>query len=178
MIAQQGQLGRCPRLAGIPPPEGPMMPPPYPPVTAAAPPVTAAPPVPAAPPVTATPPVTAAPPVTAVAATQATIPNPPQGGGGRPRAKSQPRKRDVAAAGVQGAALDTGGAGDSSGRSGRATSREPRTARSCSKKRHRSQSRRRDSHPTVPFPLQEHEGRLQALRLCMKRLENTDWPLR
>ena len=88
VIAQQGQLGRCPRLAGIPLPEGPMMPPPYPPVTAVAPPVTAAPPVPAAPPVMATPPVTAAlpvtaaPPVTAVASTQATIPNPPQGGGG------------------------------------------------------------------------------------------------
>ena len=57
VIAQQGQLGRCPRLAGIPPPEGPMMPPPYPPVTAA-------------------------PPVAAVASTQATIPNPPRGGGG------------------------------------------------------------------------------------------------
>ena len=52
VIAQQGQLGRCPRLTGIPPPEGPMTPPPYPPVTAAAPPVTAAPPVMAAPPVT------------------------------------------------------------------------------------------------------------------------------
>ena len=76
VIAQQGQLGRCPRLAGIPPPEGPMMPPPYPPVTAAAPPVTAAPAVPAPPPVTA------APPATAVASTQATVPNPPQGGGG------------------------------------------------------------------------------------------------
>ena len=36
VIAQQGQLGRCPRLAGVPPPQGPMMPPPYPPVTAAA----------------------------------------------------------------------------------------------------------------------------------------------
>ena len=170
VIAQQGQLGRCPRLAGIPPPEGPMMPPPYPPVTAAAPPVTAAPPVPAAPPVTAALPVTAAPPVTAalpvtaVASTQATVPNPPQGGGRRPRAKSQPRKRDATAAGVQGAARDTGGAGDSSGRSGRAAFREPRTAQSCSKKRRRSQSRRRDSRPTVPFPLQEHEGRLQALR--------------
>ena len=35
-IAQQGQLGRCPRLAGVPPPEGPMVPPPYPPVMAAA----------------------------------------------------------------------------------------------------------------------------------------------
>ena len=58
-----------------------------------------------------------------------------------------------------------GGAGDSSGRSGRATSREPRTARSCSKKHRRSQSRRRDSRLTVPFPLQEHEGRLQALRM-------------
>ena len=170
VIAQQGQLGRCPRLAGIPPPEGPMTPPPYPPVTAAAPPVPAAPPVmvalpvTAAPPVTAALPVTAAPPVTAVASTQATVPNPPQGGGGRPRAKSQPQKRDAAAAGVQGATRDTGGAGDSSGRSGRAASREPRTARSCSKKRRRSQSRRRDSRPTVPFPLQEHEGRLQALQ--------------
>ena len=146
VIAQQGQLGRCPRLAGIPPPEGPMTPPPYPPVTAAAPPVPAA-----------------APPVTVVASTQATVPYPPWGGGGRPQAKSQPRKRDAAAAGVQGAARDTGGAGDSSGRSGRAASREPRTTQSCSRKRHRSQSRRRDSRPTVPFPLQEHEGRLQAV---------------
>ena len=159
VIAQQGQLGRCPRLAGIPPPEGPMMPPPYPPVTAAAPPVMAAPPVLVAPPVTA------APPAMAVASTQATIPNPSQRGGGRPRAKSQPRKRDATAAGVQGAAWDTGGAGDSSCRSGRVTSREPRTARSCSKKRRRSQSRRRDSRPSVLFPLQEHEGRLQALRM-------------
>ena len=50
-IAQQGQLGRCPRLAGIPPPQGPMTPPPYPPVTAAA-------------------------------STQATVPDPPWGGGG------------------------------------------------------------------------------------------------
>ena len=57
VIAQQGQLGRCPRLTGIPPPQGPMMPPPYPPVTAAAPPVMVA------------------------ASTQATIPNPPRGGG-------------------------------------------------------------------------------------------------
>ena len=152
VIAQRGQLGRCPRLAGIPPPEGPMMPPPYPPVTAAAPPATAA---PAA---------LAALPVTAVASTQATVPKPPQGGGGRPRSKSQPRKRDATAAGVQGAARDTGGAGDSSGQSGRATSREPRTARSCSKKHHRSQSRRRDSQPTAPFPLQDQEGRLQALQ--------------
>ena len=47
----------------------------------------------------------------AVASTQATIPKPPQGGGGRPRSKSQPRKRDATAAGVQGAARDTGGAG-------------------------------------------------------------------
>ena len=133
VIAQQGQLGRCPRLAGIPLPQGPMTPPQYPPVTAAA-------------------------------STQATVPNPPQGGGGRPQAKSQPRKRDAAAAGVQGAARDTGGAGDSSARSGRAASREPRTTRSSSQKRRRSQSRRRDSHPTVPFPLQEHKGRLQAVR--------------
>ena len=50
-IAQQGQLGRCPRLAGVPPPQGPMTPPPYPPVTAAA-------------------------------STQATVPDPPWGGGG------------------------------------------------------------------------------------------------
>ena len=107
VIAQQGQLGRCPRLAGIPLPEGPMMPPPYPPVTAAALPVSAV-----------VPPVTAAPPVTAMASTQATVPNPPRGGGGRPQAESQPRKRDATAAGVQGAARDTGGAGDSSGQSG------------------------------------------------------------
>ena len=158
VIAQQGQLGRCPRLAGIPPPEGPMMPPPYPPVTAAAPPATAAPAALAAPPVTA------APPATAVASTQATIPKPPQGGGRRPRSKSQPRKRDAAAAGVQGATRDTGSAGDSSSRSGRATSQEPRMARSRSKKRRRSQSRKRDSWPTAPFPLQDQEGRLQALQ--------------
>ena len=49
------------------------------------------------------------------------------------------------------------------GKSGRAASREPCTTRSCSRKRRRSQSRRRDSHLTVPFPLQEHEGRLQAV---------------
>ena len=140
VIAQQGQLGRCPRLAGIPLPVGPMTPPPYPPVTAA-------------PPVMAAPPVTAAPPVMAVASTQATVPNPPQRGGRQPQVESQPRKRDAAAAGVQGTAWDTGGAEDSSSRSGRAASREPRTSRSCSKKRRRSQSRRRDSRPTVPFPL-------------------------
>ena len=35
-IAQQGQLGRCPRLAGVPPPQGPMTPPPYLPVMAVA----------------------------------------------------------------------------------------------------------------------------------------------
>ena len=160
VIAQQGQLGRCPRLASIPPPQGPMMPPPYPPVTAAAPPVTAA-----APPVMA-----AAPPVMAAASTQATIPNPPRGGGRRPQAESQPRKRDAAAAGVQGATQDMGGAGDSSGRSGRAASREPRTTWSSSRKRRRSQSRRRDSRPTVPFPLQEHEGRLWAVRTLFEEV--------
>ena len=37
-------------------------------------------------------------------------------------------------------------------------------ARSHSKKRRRSQSRKRDSRPTAPFPLQDHEGRLQALQ--------------
>ena len=36
VIAQQGQLGRCPRLTGVPVPQGPMTPPPYPLVTAAA----------------------------------------------------------------------------------------------------------------------------------------------
>ena len=81
VIAQRGELGRCPRLAGTPLPEGPMMPPSYPPVTAVASPATA---TPAAP---------AAPPATAVTSTQATAPKPPQGGGGRPRSKSQPRKR-------------------------------------------------------------------------------------
>ena len=149
VIAQRGELGRCPRLAGTPPPEGPMTPPPFPPVTAAALPASATP---------------AAPPATAVTSTQATAPKPPQGGGGRPRSKSQPQKRDTAAAGVQGAARDTGGAGDSSDRSGRAMSREPRTARSRSKKHCRSQSRKRDSRPMAPFPLQDREGRLQALQ--------------
>ena len=43
-------------------------------------------------------------------------------------------------------------------------SREPRTARSRSKKCRRSQSRKRDSRPTAPFPLQDREGRLQALQ--------------
>ena len=146
-IAQQGQLGRCPRLAGVPPPQGPMTPPPYPPVTAAA-------------------------------STQATVPDPPQGGGGRPRAESQPRKRDATTAGVQVAARSMGGAGDSSPRSGRGESREPRTMRSSSRKRRRSQSRRWDSRPTVPFPLQDHEGRLQAFGCCMKRPEKAGWPLR
>ena len=74
VIAQRGELGRCPRLAGTPPPEGPMMPPPFPPVTAAASPATATPALPAALPVTA------APPATAVTSTQATAPKPPQGG--------------------------------------------------------------------------------------------------
>ena len=133
VIAQQGQLGQCPHLASVPPPQGPMMPRPYPPVMAAA-------------------------------STQATIPDTPWGGGGRPRAESQPRKRDAATAGVQDTARSMGGAGDSSTRSGRGESREPRTTRSSSRKRHRSQSRRRDSGLTVPFPLQEHEGRLQAIR--------------
>ena len=152
VIAQQGQLGRCPCLAGIPPPQGSLMPPPYPPVTAAASPVTAV-----------APPVTVALPVMPVASTQATVLNSPQGGGGQPQAESQPRKRDATATGVQGAARDTGGTRDSSGWSGRAASREPRTTQSSSRKHRRSQSRRRDSRPTVPFPLQEHEGRLQAV---------------
>ena len=80
-------------------------------------------------------------------------------------------KRDAAAAGVQGATRDTGGAGDSSSRSGRVASREPRTSRSCSKKRRHSQSRRRDSRPTVPFPLQEQEGRLQAIQMLYAEAE-------
>ena len=86
VIAQQGQLGRCPRLAGIPLPEGPMMPPPYPPVTAAAPPVTAAPAVLAAPPATA------APPAMAVASTQATIPIPHREGAGDPEQSPSHKK--------------------------------------------------------------------------------------
>ena len=100
----------------------------------------------------------------AAASTQATVPDTPRGGGRRPRAKSQPRKRDAAAAGVQGTTQSAGGAGDSSTQSGRGESREPRTTRSSSRKRRGSQSRRRDSGPMVPFPLQEHEGRLQAIR--------------
>ena len=136
-IAQQGQLGRCPRLACVPPSEGPMAPPAYPPVTT-------------------------------VASTPATVLDPPQGGGGRPGAESQQRKRDTAAAGVQGAARDTGGAGDSSTRSGRGKSRERRTTWSSSRKCRRSQSRRRESRLTVPFPLQDNEGRLQAIGTLYK----------
>ena len=49
-IARQGQLGRCPCLTSVPPSQGPMMPPPYPPVMAAA-------------------------------STQATVMDPPRGGG-------------------------------------------------------------------------------------------------
>ena len=172
MIAQRGQLGRCPRLAGIPLPEGPMTPPPYPPVTAAALPATVALAVPAAPPVTA------APPATAVASTQATVPNPPQGGGGRPQAKSQPQKRDAAAAGVQGAARDTGGAGDSSGRSGRATSREPVRA---------GVAQRSVAGPSpgggIPgrrlrSPSRIRKADFRPSRRYMRRPENINWPLR
>ena len=75
VIAQRGELGRCPRLTGTPPPEGPMTPPPFLPVTAVASPATATPVAPAAPRVPA------APPATAVTSTQATAPKPPQGGG-------------------------------------------------------------------------------------------------
>ena len=78
VIAQRGELGRCPRLASTPPPEGPMMPPPFPPVTAVASPATVTPALPAALPVTA------APPVTAVTSTQATAPKPPRGGADDP----------------------------------------------------------------------------------------------
>ena len=172
VIAQRGELGRCPRLAGTPPPEGPMTPPPFPPVTAVASPATATPAAPAAPPVPA------APPATAVTSTQATTPKPPQGGGGRPQSKSQPRKRDAAAAGVQGAARDTGGAGDSSDRSGRATSREPRTVRSRSKKRRRSQSRKRDSRPTAPFPSRITKADFRPSKRYMRRPVNINWPLK
>ena len=59
VIAQQGQLGWCPRLTCVSVPQGPMTPPPYPPVMA-------------------------------TASTQATVPETPQGGGGRPGAESQP----------------------------------------------------------------------------------------
>ena len=129
VIAQQGQLGRCPRLAGIPLPQGPMTPPPYPPVMAAA------------------------PPVTAVASTQADNPKP-----------SPNHKKGMPLPQVSKAPPGPGGAGDSSAWSGRAASREPHTTRSSSRKRRRSQSRRRDSRPTVLFPLQEHKGQLQAVR--------------
>ena len=50
-------------------------------------------------------------------------------------------------------------------------SREPHTSWSCSKKHRRSQSRRGDSRPTVPFPLQEQEGRLQAIQLLYAEVE-------
>ena len=58
-----------------------------------------------------------------------------------------------------------GGARDSSPQSGRGESRVPHTTWSSSQKCRHSQSRRRDSRPTVPFPLQDHKGRLQAIRM-------------
>ena len=144
VIAQQGQLGRCPCLAGIPPPQGPMTPPPYPPVTAAA-------------------------------STQATVPNPPQGGGGQPQAESQPRKRDATAAGVQGTARDTGGARDSSARSGRAASREPRTTRSSSRKRRlRDLHEERDSlrnEIELLAHAQDNEQRRETKKTLKRRLD-------
>ena len=154
VIAQQGQLGRCPRLAGIPPPQGPMMPPPYPPVTAAA------------------------PPVTVVASTQATIPNPPRGGGGRPQAESQPRKRDAAAAGVQGAARDMG---------------MPETPPAGVAEQHLESPALHGApqgNVVVPSlgggiparrfcsPSRNTKVDFRPFRRCMKRLENTGWPLR
>ena len=172
VIAQWGQLGRCPRLTGIPPPEGPMMPPPYPPVTAAAPPATAAPTALAAPPVTA------APPATAVASTQATVPKPPQGGGGRPRSKSQPQKRDAAAAGVQGTARDTGGAGDSSGRSGRATSREPVRPGVAQRSVAGPSPGRGIRGRRLRSPSRIRKADFRPSKRYMKRPENINWPLR
>ena len=159
VIAQQGQLGRCPRLAGIPPPEGPMMPPPYPPVTAA-------------------PPVMAAPPVTAVASTQATIPNPSQAGGGRLRAESKPRKRDAAAAGVQGTPR---------------IREVPETPPVRVAEQHlenpalHGAAQRNVVVPSlgggIPIrrfrsPSRNKKADFRPFGRCMKRPENTDWPLR
>ena len=166
-----GELGRCPRLAGTPPPEGPMMPPPFPPVTAAASPATVTPAAPAAA-------STGGPASDSGDLHTGYRSKTPTGRGRTTPIKVSASKRDAAAAGVQGAARDTGGAGDSSDRSGRATSQEPRTARSRSKKRRRSQSRKRDSRPTAPFPLQDHKGRLQALQRYMRRPVNINWPLK
>ena len=140
-IAWQGQLGWCPRLTSVPPPQGPMTPPLYLPVTAPA-------------------------------STQATGMDPPRGGGGRSQAESQPRKRDAAVAGVQGAAWCMGGAGDSSTWSGRGESGGPRTTWSSSRKRRRSQSRRRDQ---MSLFLERNEGRHQeALQdLCNMPIAQT-----
>ena len=147
-----GQLGRCPRLAGIPPPEGPMTPPPYPPVTAVAPPVPVA-----------APPVTVAPSVMAVASTQATVPNPHGEEADDPK-QSPNHEKGTPLLQVSKAPPGIRGCRRLLRPECRVASREPRTARSCSRKHRHSQSRRRDSRPTVPFPLQEHEGRLQAIR--------------
>ena len=154
VIAQQGQLGRCPRLASIPPPQGPMTPPPYPPVMAAA------------------------PPVTAVASTQATIPNPPRGGGRRPQAESQPKKGTLlpqvskAPPGIRGVP-ETPLAGvaeqhpESPALHGAPQGNfvVPSLGGGIPTRRFRSPSRNTKAD-FRPF------GR------CMKRLENTGWPLR
>ena len=148
------------------------MPPPYPPVTAVALPATAAPAVPVAPPVTA------APPATAVTSTQATVPKPPQGGGRRPRSKSQPQKRDAAAAGVQGAARDTGGAGDSSGRSGRATSREPVRPGVAQRSVASPSPGRGIRGRRLRSPSRIMKADFRPSKRYMRRLADINWPLR
>ena len=134
-----------------------MTPPPFPPVTAAASPAMATPVPPA------TPPVPVAPPVTAVTSTQATAPKPPQEGADDPdqslsskkgrRCRRCPRRRP--------------GYGRCWGLlrpEWPSNISRARTTRSHSMKRRRSQSRKRESRPTAPFPLQDREGRLQALQ--------------
>ena len=171
VIAQRGQLGRCPRLAGIPPPEGPMTPPPYPPVTAAASSATR-------PGSTGSPASNCSPASDGGDLHTGYRSKTPTGRGQTTPIKVPALKKGCRCAGVQGAARDTGGAGDSSGRSGRATSREPRTARSRSKKRRRSQSRKGIRGRRLRSPSRIMKADFRPSKRYMRRPANINWPLK
>ena len=141
VIAQQGQLGRCPRLAGIPPPQGPMTPPPYPPVTAAARPVMVRRPL-------------------------HRLPfRIPHGEGADDPKPSPNHEKGTPLPQVSKAPPGIRGVPETPpARVAEQHLESPALHGAPPRKRRHSQSRRRDSRPMVPFPLQEHEGRLQAVR--------------
>ena len=148
VIAQRGELGRCPRLTGTPPPEGPMTPPPFPPVTAVASPATATPPALAAPPATAT---------------QATAQNPHREGADDPDqslhlGKGMPLPQvSKAPPGIRRCWGLLRPEWPSN------VSRAPYGPESL-EEASPVPVQEEESRPTAPFPLQDREGRLQALQ--------------